>query len=177
MDVWHADSIGFDYVLMASDPKDLEGGEFEVFLGTREQAAEATGPGADALNLGFNGDLPAERTVSFRFPEKGFAIFQQGYHVIHRARRLDKPGERMTVVPGFMPLDTAIPDLTDVAHVATYGEPGITAELLRHGAWLAGGKLQDMIDGFDPNLDPAEMAQKLIGARAEIDRVLSVAGR
>jgi len=174
VDVWHADSIGFDYVLMASDPAMLKGGEFEVFLGTRAQASEATGLGPDALNLGYNGELPRDRTVSFRFPNKGYAIFQQGNYVIHRARRLDEPGERMTVVPGFVPLDIDVPDVTDVAHVATYGEPGIEAELLRHGAWLAAGKLQDLIGSFDPNADLSAMTARLEAARSDIDRVLAI---
>ncbi len=106
VDIWHTDSIGFDFVLMASDPATLKGGEFEVYLGTREQAAKASGLGAGDLNLGFNEGLQSDRIVSFSFPDIGYAVFQQGNYVVHRARKLEQPCERMTVVPGFICLDT-----------------------------------------------------------------------
>ncbi len=35
IDNWHVASIGFDYVLMASDPATLNGGRFEFFRGLR----------------------------------------------------------------------------------------------------------------------------------------------
>lgn len=173
VDIWHTDSIGFDYVLMASDPATLKGGEFEIFLGTREEAAQVCGLGANNLNMGFADGLSPDRVLSFRFPDIGYAIFQQGNYVVHRARKLDQPGERITIVPGFMCLDTRHADITDVKHMATYGEPGIEAEILRHGAWLALTKLQGFIADFDPNQDLVNLETQLSTAKSEIERVLA----
>ena len=40
VDAWHFDGIGFDYVLMMSDPAQLKGGAFEYFQGTKFEIAE-----------------------------------------------------------------------------------------------------------------------------------------
>ena len=39
VDKWHHDTIPLDYVMMVTDPTRLQGGQFEYFLGTKEEAA------------------------------------------------------------------------------------------------------------------------------------------
>ena len=42
VDKWHHDTIPLDYVMMVTDPTRLHGGQFEYFLGTKEEAANFT---------------------------------------------------------------------------------------------------------------------------------------
>ncbi len=176
VDIWHADSIDFDYVLMASDPSVLKGGEFEVFLGTYGEAAALAKAADGRLNRGIGDVIPDERIVSFSFPESGYAIFQQGRFVIHRAKKLLEPAERMTIVPGYVSLDLSFGDAIDVAHIATYGEPGIKAEVLRHGAWRAKEKLEQLIDTMDLNAETRAQRDQLRAAMEELKRVLEATG-
>ena len=177
VDIWHADSIDFDYVLMASNPETLKGGEFEVFLGTRAEAAAFAGFEDGHLNRGIGDVIPDDRVVSFRFPAKGFAIFQQGYFVIHRAKKLLAPGERMTLVPGYVSLDLSYPDAVDLAHIATYGEPGIRGEVLRHGAWRAKEKLEALIADMDLNGSTEAQREELRALINDLQRAIDAAAR
>ncbi|MDX1528972.1 MAG: hypothetical protein R3337_10125 [Gammaproteobacteria bacterium] len=178
VDIWHADSIDFDYVLMASDPETLKGGEFEVFLGTRAEAASFAGFEDGHLNRGIGDVIPDDRIVSFRFPKKGFAIFQQGHFVIHRAKKLLEPGERMTLVPGYVSLDLSYPDSVDLVHIATYGEPGIRGEVLRHGAWRAKEKLEALVANMDLNGNTNTQRDAMRAVILELERAIdAVAGR
>ena len=161
VDIWHTDSIGFDYVLMASDPNVIHGGEFEIFLGTIQQAAEILGLTPRTLNLGSHIELPLDRCLEFQFPHAGYAIFQQGNLVVHRARRLAQPGERITVVPGYISLDSTQEDVSDLQHISTYGEPGISSEILRHGAWLTSEKLTKLLEQLELNDDSEKQRQLL----------------
>ncbi len=176
VDIWHADSIGFDYVLLASDPASFEGGAFEFFLGTRDEAAAYLGVPEPQLNRGGATGIPAERIHSERFPGPGYALLQQGYYVVHRARRLTRPGQRVTLVPGLMPLDSAANDPTDLTRIAGYGEPGIPAEIARHGAWRARAKLAAFLGGVDMNADAASLRAALTAAAVDIERALEALG-
>ena len=117
IDRWHADSIGFDYVMMATDPSSFEGGEFEVFLGTTAEAAQLLGTEESKLNLRTTQELPSERVVRFEFPAAGYAVFQQGNRVVHRGRRLNEPGDRITVVPGYVSREPHSIDITDLNNI------------------------------------------------------------
>ncbi|MBO68566.1 MAG: hypothetical protein CL398_09670 [Acidiferrobacteraceae bacterium] len=172
VDIWHADSIGFDYVLMASSPIELRGGEFQIFLGTVQQAAELLELTPRTLNLGSHIELPEERCISFQFPDAGYAIFQQGNLVVHRARRLSQPGERITVVPGYVSLDHTQADASDLSHIATYGEPSIALEILRHGAWLTTEKLTAFLEGLELNDDSEKQRRLLNDALLDAIRAL-----
>jgi hypothetical protein len=101
VDQWHADIVSFDYVLMVTDPRSLKGGRFEYFVGPVEEGK--------AL-LETNGELPAARVRAADFPGPGWAILQQGHRVLHRATRLEEPGERITIVGSFY---TPHPEIDD----------------------------------------------------------------
>ena len=40
VDKWHVDTLRFDYVLFVTDPKAVEGGEFQYFKGTADEMAD-----------------------------------------------------------------------------------------------------------------------------------------
>jgi len=145
VDTWHVDSIGFDYVLLLSDPRTFSGGRFEFFRGTQQEAAQLLGTDARGLTAANSRDLPAGRVVSPVFPEAGYAVFQQGNLVVHRATRLEHRAERITMVPGLVARETRCPDPTKNT-VAAWGEPGIEEEFARHKAWLSHAKLGELIE-------------------------------
>ena len=136
VDGWHYDGIGFDYVLMVSDPGTFLGGNFEYFHGTRDEIADLFDLPINNIRFGISDSLPAERTIQVSFPAAGYAIFQQGNMVVHRATKLQAPAERITAVPGLVSKRTDLPDPTAVHDMPNYNEPGVLAELAAHGQWI-----------------------------------------
>ena len=59
-----------------------------------------------------NKEIPSNKIISPEIPGPGFAVFQQGKHVVHRAMGLISPGERITLVNGYMASDPSIKDYT-----------------------------------------------------------------
>lgn len=173
VDNWHVDSIGFDYVLMASDPATLQGGRFEFFRGTLEDAAELLGTEPGLLTEGFLDDLPADRIETITFPGPGYAIFQQGHLVLHRATRLFEPAERITLVPGYVAADAGEDDPTKVERITTWGEPGILAELARHAAWRSGMRLEAVMRELPLDDDPEAIVKALRDATADTQRLIA----
>ncbi len=173
IDNWHIDSIGFDYVLMASDPAALNGGRFEFFRGTLDEAAALLGTEPGLLTEGFLDDLPADRVETITFPGPGYALFQQGHLVLHRATRLFEPAERITLVPGFVAADVADPDPTKVERITTWGEPGILSELARHAAWRSGARLEKLVDDLPLDDDTDAIVAALRDATRDIDRLIT----
>jgi hypothetical protein len=49
-----------------------------------------------------------------------------------------------------------------------YGEPGISAELARHGAWLAQAKLNDLVQNLDVSSDEKQVHQMLEDAILDV---------
>ena len=169
VDTWHTDGIGLDYVLMLSDPRALEGGLFQFFEGTRTEAARFLETRVEGLVEANARDLPAERISSVHFPAAGYAIFQQGSHVVHRATALTRRGERITVVPGLVAAAVASADPTRDS-VAGWGEPGIEAEFARHKAWLARGKLDGLIAELGEGQAPRDLAAALRAAIVDVEK-------
>jgi hypothetical protein len=168
VDSWHTDSIGFDIVLMVTDPAAIKGGEFQFFRGTREAAAGLLATQADGLIEGSNIELPATRVETVRFPGPGHALFQQGNFVLHRATRLLERSERITMVPGYVARETGFDDPTNVGSIVTWGEPGLAAELARHKAWLARGRLSALIENLPIDAPPDQAAAALRRAVADV---------
>lgn len=168
VDTWHLDSIGFDYVVLLSDPKTFSGGEFQFFLGTKGEAAGLLRTDEVGLTEANARDLPPSRVVSAAFPRAGYALFQQGTLVVHRATRLMQRAERITMVPGLVARDTRWPDPTKDT-VADWGEPGILAEFARHKAWLSQAKLAELIEHLRSGSPAPDIRDQL---RRSIDDVL-----
>jgi hypothetical protein len=173
VDTWHSDGIGYDYVLLLSDPAGFEGGEFQFFHGTKAEAAALLDTSVERLDQPNRQNLPEARRIALPFPAAGYAIFQQGSHVVHRATGLKRPGERITVVPGLVAPDAPVADPTrDI--VAGWGEPTIEAEFARHKAWLARNGLERFIAEVDGRMDPAALAARLRAAIGEAERAVAV---
>jgi hypothetical protein len=167
VDTWHADSIGFDYVLLLNDPRTLSGGDFQFFHGTTEEAARLLKTDTEALTDANARDLPPDRVVTAAFPGAGYALLQQGNLVIHRATALKRAAERITMVPGLVARDVRWPDPTKDG-VLGWGEPGIVAEYARHKAWLARAKLDELIAGIRPDAQSAQLRASLEHAIADV---------
>jgi hypothetical protein len=174
VDTWHVDSIGFDYVLLINDPATFRGGRFQFFCGTKEEAAEILK--ADDLTGPIQRELPAERVITPDFPGAGYAIFQQGNLVMHRATRLLERAERTTFVPGLVARDTRFPDPT-LSGVTGWGEPGIVAEFARHKAWLVRSRLEQLIEGIDLATQPTQLRDALRTSVADVLEAIAVLDR
>jgi hypothetical protein len=173
IDTWHTDGIGFDIAILLSDPSGFVGGEFQFFLGTKAEAARYLDARPEDLTEVNSNELPEDRICSAAFPGAGYALFQSGGMVVHRVDRLQRRGERITLVPGYVARDVRYADPTrDV--VAHWGEPGITAEFARHKAWLARAKLDSLIEKL-PLTDDVELIQReLRWAIADVETALQL---
>jgi hypothetical protein len=173
VDTWHTDSIGLDCVLMISDPASFSGGQFQFFAGTRDEAASLLGSCPENLTAASARDLPAGRVMGVQFPAAGYAVFQQGTMVVHRATRLERRAERNTAVIGYVSRDVALPDPT-VDSIVEWGEPGIIAEFARHKAWLSRTKLDYLMRQIDLNASAADIRRLLADAIADAQRAIEV---
>ena len=176
VDTWHVDSIGFDYVLLVSDPRTFGGGEFQFFRGTAAEAAALLRTDIDSLTDATSSDLPLDRVVTAALPAAGYALFQQGNMVVHRATALTRRAERITMVPGLIALDTRCADPTKDG-VADWGEPGIVAEFARHKAWLALSKLGEFIEHATLQTGVAEIRNGLQRSVADVLNAITVIDR
>ena len=110
VDRWHHDTTPFVMVLFVTPHWKYEGGEFEFFLGTKEEAEVlllGNGNGEGEGDKGPTGELPPERCRTVGPQVAGSAVFQQGSEVYHRARgvvtRSDSSrGNRTTFVQSFV---------------------------------------------------------------------------
>jgi hypothetical protein len=171
VDTWHADSTGFAMVVMVSDPRPLVGGRFQWFHGTKDEAAACFGVTPDRLHLGFTDGLPANRIESVTFPAAGWAVFQQGHMVLHRASALEAPAERITFVPSYVARDPRFHDHTRTRSIRFYGRDGLLTELARYGAWLSRTKLEALVRERPFTDDAGALAADLRAAVADSLRI------
>ncbi len=155
VDKWHTDTLRIDYVMFVTDPRTAKGGEFQYFRGTKHEMKALADAGQP---------IPADRIVSPVLPGPGYAVLQQGNMVVHRARGLTEPAERITMVNGYVPGEIGFPDFTrydqlylvDPHHV-------VTEEYTRHVAWMAREILRQRLDNpaysEDRSTDAAKMEQ------------------
>ncbi len=175
VDTWHYDGIGFDYVIMVSDPVGMKGGNFEYFRGTKFEIAEMFDLQVHQVRYGISEELAEERVIKTHFPAAGYAIFQQGNMVVHRAARLLEPADRITMIPGLVSNNVSFPDPTSKHDMPRYGEPGIVTELARHSAWLAQGKLQGLIDNLPFTDDFDQVQNELKKAISDVTDTIALA--
>ncbi len=138
VDKWHTDTLRIDYVMFVTDPRGVKGGEFQYFRGTKHEMKALADAGKP---------IPADRIVSPTLPGPGYAVLQQGNMVVHRARGLTEPAERITMVNGYVPGEIVFPYFTrydqlylvDPRHV-------VTEEYTRHVAWMGREILRHRLD-------------------------------
>ena len=134
VDQWHRDGVGFDFVLMASDPRPMKGGRFEYYAGSVEEGRELLESGAG---------LPPQKVLSPEFPGPGWAVLQQGHRVLHRACKLDERYPRITVVDSFWVPVPGIDDPTDLpTMLRADGREVALVEWSRYQALVAARKLE-----------------------------------
>ncbi|MEM7141468.1 MAG: hypothetical protein AAF548_10595 [Actinomycetota bacterium] len=162
VDKWHHDTLPLDYVLMVSDPATLTGGGFEWFRGTKAEMTE------------LGGKPPADRVETPTFPGPGYAIALHGDMVIHRAAGLEEPGERMTMVNGYVALDTTVDEQSRTQDLIEVDDQNVLyAEWARHVAWRGMGRLHAVIDEVAFGDDPAEVRDRLVAAIADVNQAIA----
>ncbi len=165
VDKWHHDTLSLDYVLMLSDPNQLFGGEFQYFKGTHEQAKEISDKGDS---------IPSERVVSPRFPGAGYAFVLHGYMVVHRGAKLTRPAERITLVNGYVPLNTEIDDVCRFPDLSVVDPHHVLfTEWARHKAWLSMGRLQTLVDEIPFTDDKRVITHYLRDAIRDVETAIS----
>ena len=153
VDKWHVDTLRIDYVMFVTDPNAMEGGEFEYFKGTKHEMAALHKAGLTP---------PPDRVVAPILPGAGYAVLQQGNMVVHRAKGLRAPAERITMVNGYVPGDASFPDYTRFAQIYLADPAHVAAsEYARHIAWTARERLQAYLDLAEFNDDRAGIADRL----------------
>ena len=129
VDKWHVDTLRYDYVMFVTDPKEVVGGEFQYFKGTKHEMAAFKAAGQE---------VPQERVVSPKMPGPGYAVMQQGNMVVHQAKGLREAGERITMVNGYVAADARIEDFTRYDQLKLVDPEDVSAtEFARHHALLA----------------------------------------
>lgn len=141
VDTWHTDSVAFDIVMMISDPSVLDGGEFQYFHGTKSEGQAILGIAGEE---GKDAELPKERINTIAFPAAGYGFLQQGNMIFHRACKLNRRAERITMVPSFNTVPAHARDATNSVNMAGWDDPGLAAELARYEAWRAAARLSEL---------------------------------
>ncbi len=165
VDQWHRDAVAYDWVLMVSDPRPMKGGRFEYFLGPVEEGRE----------LLAGGGLPPERVVAPDFPGPGWAVFQQGHRVLHRAARLEERYERITMVASYHAVHPELADPTDLATIIRAdGREIALVEWARYVALVAARKLERFAatkTDFSLSLD--ELREALAESVADVEQAVA----
>ena len=165
IDKWHTDTIGLDYVLMVSDPKKQVGGEFQYFLGTKNEVEEIKNSGQL---------LPEHRIISSTFPGPGYIIVLQGNMVVHRGAKLKEVFDRVTMVNGYVPLDTISDDPSRFSDVKSVDPHEILfPEWARHKAWLSRGRLDRLIEELTFTKDKKLIINELKNAIKDVENAIA----
>lgn len=165
VDKWHHDTLPLDFVMMVTDPASLSGGRFQWFNGTKDEAAALAAEGRRP---------PDERVVTPDFPGPGYAIALHGDMVVHRAAALSEPGERITMVNGYVATDTGRDDQSRSADLIVVDDPAVLyAEWAKFAAWRSAGRLQTVIDDLEFSADVDQVAAELESAISDTQRAIA----
>ena len=165
IDKWHHDTLPLDFVMTVTDPAQVAGGRFEYFLGTKHEAAELAAAGRTP---------PPDRTVAPDFPGPGYAIALHGDMVVHRAGPLSELTERISMVNGYVALDTSRDEQSRSADLFLVDDPNtLFTEWAKFAAWRTHGRLGDLIAGIDFDADPEAVARQLETAVADVNQAVA----
>jgi len=160
IDKWHHDTLPLDYVMMVTDPATVDGGRFEYFVGTKHEAAELAARAETP---------PADRIVAPEFDGPGYAIALHGDMVVHRAGPLFSPGERISMVNGYVSLDAGADRQSRTADLIGVDPEGVLyTEWAKMAAWRSAGRLQSLIDELPFTDDRDWIIGQLESAIAEV---------
>ena len=165
VDKWHHDTLPLDYVMVVSDPATLLGGDFQYFVGSKHEMALLAEHGKTP---------PRDRVEAPRFPGPGYAIALHGDMIVHRGAPLDKPGERITMVNGYVATDTSGDDQHRHKDLRLVDDPEtLYTEWAKHAAWRARNRLDDLIKGLSYSANRKLVAAQLEEAVKDVSRAIS----
>ena len=164
VDKWHHDTLPCDFVMMVTDPTRLDGGEFEFFHGTKDEMAELASRGERP---------PRDRVVMPDIPGAGWAVGLHGDMVVHRAAPLHSPGERITMVNGYVATDTSLDEQQRSIDLTTLDDHEVLfTEWARHAAWRSSGRLGHLIETLPFTSDRRAVIRELRSAIADVEQTI-----
>jgi len=160
VDKWHHDTLPLDIVMMVTDPTTLDGGQFEYFVGTKHEMTE----------LAANGDSPPrDRVEAPPFHGPGYAIALHGNMVVHRGAALNKQGERISMVNGYVAMDASKEDQHRHKDLTLVDDGEVLyTEWAKHAAWRARSRLDNLLENMPFNNDRLSVAAELEDAIADV---------
>ena len=169
IDKWHHDTLPLDYVMMVTDPNLVNGGRFEYFVGTKGEAAELAAKDRTP---------PPERTVAPTFAGPGYAIALHGDMVVHRAGPVADNSERISMVNGYVAMDTSLDDQSRSVDLIGVDDPAaLWTEWAKMAAWRSSGRLTSLIDELpftnDRDLVVARLQAAIHDAQQAIEEMQS----
>lgn len=164
VDKWHHDTLPLDTVMMVSDPATLDGGEFEYFVGTKDEMAELAAVGKTP---------PRDRVEAPHFAGPGYAIALHGNMVVHRGAALNKPGERISMVNGYVSTNTSLDDQHRHVDLTAVDPPeALYAEWARHAAWRGKNRLESLLAELEFNSNGDQVADQLEEAIKDVQKAI-----
>jgi hypothetical protein len=164
IDKWHHDTLPLDFVMMVTNPNEVDGGRFEYFVGTKHEAAELSSQGLTP---------PVDRTVAPNFPGPGYAIALHGDMVVHRAGPLHNLDERISMVNGYVALDTSVDEQSRSADlIAIEDHEALWTEWAKMAAWRSQGRLSNLIETMPFTSDKDAVIAELESAIADTQRAI-----
>ncbi|MEL6891797.1 MAG: hypothetical protein AAFP84_09385 [Actinomycetota bacterium] len=164
IDKWHHDTLPLDIVISVTDPATVAGGRFEWFHGTKHEAAELAEAGRTP---------PPDRVVVPEVAGPGHAIALHGDMVVHRAAPLTERCERISMVNGYVALDTTRDEQSRSADLIGVDDPvALYAEWARFAAWRSADRLTALVDDLDWSADPEAAASALERAITDAQRAV-----
>ena len=165
VDKWHHDTLPLDYVMMVTDPNSIKGGEFEYFLGTKEEVKEFSKSGKTP---------PLERVKAPVFPGPGYAVALHGNMVVHRAAPLKEPAERITMVNGFVSMNCMLDDQSRTRDlIGIDSDTSLYTEWARHASWRTQRRLKELIDNKPFDQNPESVVSSLESALEDIQQTIT----
>ncbi len=165
IDKWHHDTLPLDYVLAVTDPAEVSGGRFEWFWGTKHEAAEI----ADAGKR-----ISSDRTVVPDFPGPGYAVALHGDMVVHRAGALSEMCERISLVNGYVSLDTTIDEQSRTSNlIGVDDDETLWTEWAKFAAWRTQGRLAHLVEDLEFTSDPDIVIDELENAISDAQRAIA----
>ncbi len=164
IDKWHHDTLPLDFVMMVTDPAAVDGGRFEYFHGTKHEAAALATQGKTP---------PPERTVAPDFDGPGYAIALHGDMVVHRAGPLFSLDERISMVNGYVALDTSVDEQSRSADLMKVDDPNVLfTEWAKMAAWRSSGRLNSLIEELPFTSDRDAVIAQLEYAISDAQRAI-----
>lgn len=164
IDKWHHDTLPLDFVMMVTDPAAVDGGQFEYFTGTKHEAAEMAAGGLTP---------PPERTVAPNFPGPGYAIALHGDMVVHRAGPVHSPCERISLVNGYVAMDTSLDEQSRSKDLIVVDDHSVLfTEWAKMVAWRSHSRLGALIDALEFTDDREAVIGELEAAIVDTQRAI-----